>query len=219
MNRRNSEQFQLRMPDGMRERIRTAAESNDRSMNAEIVATLEEKYPAPSPLYVRDVTGLYMGVLHWSEDQGDWTSLDWDVWTRFRSKDWDVWIQDSALDPAIPAYPGFPEGKNYFVVLVSDTEDDVKNLIPHYYELDSHGNVVGTVFDVLTEEEREAFKRMMVASTSTPAEDRYYSELCGKMNPHLRPPAYTIPSLRDKIKRSCRAPNLDKLLKEREYLS
>ncbi|WP_232897159.1 Arc family DNA-binding protein [Pontibaca salina] len=38
----------LRLPDGMRDRIKDAAANNNRSMNAEIVATLEEKYPAPS---------------------------------------------------------------------------------------------------------------------------------------------------------------------------
>ena len=43
---RESDKFMLRLPDGMRERIKLAAESNNRSMNAEIVATLEEKYPA-----------------------------------------------------------------------------------------------------------------------------------------------------------------------------
>lgn len=37
----------VRLPDGMRDRIKAAAEANNRSMNAEIVATLEEKYPAP----------------------------------------------------------------------------------------------------------------------------------------------------------------------------
>lgn len=38
----------LRLPDGMRDRIKAAAEENNRSMNAEIVATLDEKYPAPA---------------------------------------------------------------------------------------------------------------------------------------------------------------------------
>ncbi|MEF9605904.1 Arc family DNA-binding protein [Paracoccus sp. PXZ] len=47
-NRKLTEQFMLRLPDGMRDRIKHAAEANNRSMNAEIVATLEEKYPAPS---------------------------------------------------------------------------------------------------------------------------------------------------------------------------
>lgn len=42
---RESDKFMLRLPDGMRDRIKGAAEVNNRSMNAEIVATLEEKYP------------------------------------------------------------------------------------------------------------------------------------------------------------------------------
>ncbi|MES2844861.1 MAG: Arc family DNA-binding protein [Pseudomonadota bacterium] len=44
---RGSDQFALRLPDGMRERIKRAADVNGRSMNAEIVATLEVKYPSP----------------------------------------------------------------------------------------------------------------------------------------------------------------------------
>lgn len=40
-------QIVIRPPAGMRERIKAAAEANNRSMNAEIVATLEEKYPGP----------------------------------------------------------------------------------------------------------------------------------------------------------------------------
>ena len=43
----NQDKYVLRLPDGMRDRIKAAAEANNRSMNAEIVATLEEKYPAP----------------------------------------------------------------------------------------------------------------------------------------------------------------------------
>ncbi len=42
---RKMEQFVVRLPDGMRKRIKAAADANSRSMNAEIVATLEEKYP------------------------------------------------------------------------------------------------------------------------------------------------------------------------------
>lgn len=42
---RESDKFMLRMPDGMRDRVRIAAEANGRSMNAEIVAALEDKFP------------------------------------------------------------------------------------------------------------------------------------------------------------------------------
>jgi hypothetical protein len=35
------------MPPDLKERVKVAAKANNRSMNAEIVATLEEKYPGP----------------------------------------------------------------------------------------------------------------------------------------------------------------------------
>lgn len=38
---RGSSQFMLRMPDGLRERIKTNAEINRRSMNSEIILHLE----------------------------------------------------------------------------------------------------------------------------------------------------------------------------------
>lgn len=44
---RESDRFMLRLPDGMRDRIKHAAEFNNRSMNAEIVATLEKAFPPP----------------------------------------------------------------------------------------------------------------------------------------------------------------------------
>ena len=50
---RGSDQFPLRLPDGLRDRIKASAEAHGRSMNAEIVRVLEEKYPEPWPLHVR----------------------------------------------------------------------------------------------------------------------------------------------------------------------
>lgn len=44
---RDLDKIIVRVPDGMRARIKTAADANNRSMNAEIVAALEEKFPAP----------------------------------------------------------------------------------------------------------------------------------------------------------------------------
>lgn len=42
---RSQEQFIVRFPDGMRERIKAAAEAHGRSMNAEIIHTLLQTYP------------------------------------------------------------------------------------------------------------------------------------------------------------------------------
>lgn len=39
------DKFLLRMPDGLRERIKLAADANNRSMNAEIVSALEATFP------------------------------------------------------------------------------------------------------------------------------------------------------------------------------
>lgn len=41
---RESDKFIVRLPDGMRDRIKTAAEANNRSMNAEIVARLDASF-------------------------------------------------------------------------------------------------------------------------------------------------------------------------------
>ncbi|PBB86629.1 Arc family DNA-binding protein [Mesorhizobium sp. WSM3876] len=41
------DQFMLRLPDGMRQRLKEAAESNQRSMNAEIIARLQESFSGP----------------------------------------------------------------------------------------------------------------------------------------------------------------------------
>jgi plasmid stability protein len=38
---RSSDQFVIRMPDGMRDRIKTRSEANRRSMNAEVIVLLE----------------------------------------------------------------------------------------------------------------------------------------------------------------------------------
>lgn len=46
-----AERFQVRMPDGLRDRLRDAAEANNRSMNSEIVARLEES-----------LSGYFMGL-------------------------------------------------------------------------------------------------------------------------------------------------------------
>lgn len=45
---RKQDQFIVRLPDGMREKIKVAAEANKRSMNAEIVARLEATFRVKS---------------------------------------------------------------------------------------------------------------------------------------------------------------------------
>lgn len=40
----SEDKYVVRFPDGMRDRIRSAAEANNRSMNAEIIARLEKSF-------------------------------------------------------------------------------------------------------------------------------------------------------------------------------
>lgn len=60
---RESDKFIVRLPDGMRDRIKAAAEANSRSMNAEIVATLEEKYPAQKLDKLRQAHQIVVGIM------------------------------------------------------------------------------------------------------------------------------------------------------------
>lgn len=45
-----ADKFVVRFPDGMREKIRAAAEANNRSMNAEIIARLQDSFAAEDGL-------------------------------------------------------------------------------------------------------------------------------------------------------------------------
>lgn len=53
-----ADKFMLRMPDGLRDRIAYAAKANNRSMNSEIVTTLEEKYPDNHARRIREVQAI-----------------------------------------------------------------------------------------------------------------------------------------------------------------
>jgi hypothetical protein len=52
VKRSNPDQYQLRFPPGLRDRIKAAAELNGRSMNAEIIRVLEREFPEPFALGV-----------------------------------------------------------------------------------------------------------------------------------------------------------------------
>ncbi|MGO7370583.1 Arc family DNA-binding protein [Rhizobium leguminosarum] len=51
---RGSDQFPLRLPEGMRERVKAAADASGRSMNAEVIDRLERSFEARST----DLSGL-----------------------------------------------------------------------------------------------------------------------------------------------------------------
>lgn len=58
---RDSEKYILRMPEGMRDRIKAAAEANNRTMNAEFIARLEASFePASAPAEATHLLGRVM---------------------------------------------------------------------------------------------------------------------------------------------------------------
>lgn len=70
---RSQDQFIVRLPDGLRDRIKMAAEENGRSMNAEVVATLLREYPETPPL---DAVRRYLDrFVRWADN----TEMDYDL--------------------------------------------------------------------------------------------------------------------------------------------
>lgn len=58
---RDQDKFMLRLPDGMRDRIKAGAETNECSMNAEIVSRLDQSFSAQQEKAVRIVAA---AILH-----------------------------------------------------------------------------------------------------------------------------------------------------------
>ncbi|MGA0564149.1 Arc family DNA-binding protein [Ancylobacter sp. VNQ12] len=57
-----ADRFQVRLPDGLRARIKAHAEQQGRSMNTEIVRVLEEAFPAP----LDELGSIHLDALVWA---------------------------------------------------------------------------------------------------------------------------------------------------------
>lgn len=74
---REQAQVNIRMPDDLRDRIKAAADANNRSMNAEIVASLDEAYPAgPSEFDLALAATMKDGVSRRAKFQGGLVVLE-----------------------------------------------------------------------------------------------------------------------------------------------
>lgn len=60
---RTAEQFVVRFPDGMRDQIAEAAKNNNRSMNAEIVARLQQSFDTRDTDLAQDTVGAMLKSL------------------------------------------------------------------------------------------------------------------------------------------------------------
>lgn len=99
---RESDKFMLRLPDGMRDRIKAAAEVNGRSMNAEIVATLHEKYP-PKGIDVDLLSEFLESLIGISAPDGN--SEYFKVINEALAKSGKPWTVKSGWDGAVSFYP------------------------------------------------------------------------------------------------------------------
>lgn len=179
---RNLDKVIVRLPDGMRDRIKAAAEANNRSMNAEIVATLELAYPTPLPRH-RDLKSFYF---QW--DSEAWYSVDEDSWARFR----------------VGEMPKHVVGRmraknNYFAVAVIDEEYGLVNVISQNYHL-KDGGYIGAADDYLTDKDKRDYDRLMRALSMTNEDERRIKELRDKMAPAFALPSEAVSKLREILK-------------------
>ena len=96
---RKMDQFVVRLPDGMRDRIKDAAEANGRSMNSEIVAALEEKFPEPaSSIPFNEIYDL-MSYVEAGKDEAEMAARSAEVNERLKARGTSISIQIS-VDPS-----------------------------------------------------------------------------------------------------------------------
>lgn len=120
-------QIALRISPSLRERIKAAAEANNRSVNKELVATLEERYPGPS-----------------SPDEQKWFALQDEIEAR-QSKSHELWEMAQARK-GTPEYHGITDELLQVyreIEALRDQQDhlwsiDLVEVIEKHYEAKGH---------------------------------------------------------------------------------
>ncbi|MBA8820677.1 hypothetical protein FHW00_003012 [Ochrobactrum sp. P6BSIII] len=196
------DKYVLRLPDGMRDRIKLAAEKNNRSMNAEIIATLEEAYPSSLPApYFFPGSDTGMLVLHWNSRS--WIAVDWDSWQHLRLGE----VNASLL-------PDMSDQNNYFVIVVLDKNGKLWNLIASNLRID--GNRFDDAgFYLLTKDERSEYSRLMSSPTATAIDEKRLHDLREKMIKAYHLPSDAILKLREVLMGVAPARVVDKLIEDR----
>lgn len=236
------ERFIVRMPDGMREMIREAADANGRSMNAEIVVRLGQSFAnwppinIPLDLYDRAVTSpvevrekveklINDAALRIVQEaypvphQLGWPLHDFRMhvlqWhsDAWHPVDWDTWVRFRADEDAPLIMRRMTDKQNYFVVLVFDEDRFLCNIISQNYIL-KNGSYVSAAFDRLTEDERNEYSRYMIAETDTEQDRARIRELRRKMDPAFKLPPISIQKLREKLAGLTTDEALETLLKQ-----
>lgn len=89
----------VRMPEELRDRVRATAEMEGRSMNSEIVAALEEKFPEPaSSIPFNEIYDL-MSYVEAGKDEAEMAARSAEVNERLKARGTSISIQIS-IDPS-----------------------------------------------------------------------------------------------------------------------
>jgi hypothetical protein len=117
------DQYMVRFPEGLRDRIKDAANANGRSMNSEIVATLEEKYP-PETVDLDVVSRFLESLVGVSAPDGNKAYLDQinEIFAR-TGRPWNV---EAGWDGAVTFYPFAKERKK--ADLTDETEKRIDEI-------------------------------------------------------------------------------------------
>ncbi|MBB6011910.1 hypothetical protein HNR59_001255 [Aquamicrobium lusatiense] len=169
------------VPPDLLDRIRRAANGSYRTIDAEVIATLEEAYPNTSA-FLRDLKFFYF---QWGS--GTWHTVDEDSWARFKSGEVPKHIADR-----------MSERDNYFAVAVIDAECGLVNVIPHNYHI-SDGGAVWAAYELLTDEEKENYARLMTSANMKEEDEKRIKELRDKMAPAISLPPDAISHLRQML--------------------
>jgi hypothetical protein len=124
-----------------------------------------------------------MRALHWLPDENRWVEVDWDDFLAFRE----------FVVPFRPLH-GVAGGVHYFVVCVCD-HAWTYNIIPHKYLVEPNGKIARDNFYGWNREEREDFKRLMVAREFKPGEEARLREIQEKGGNAMYPPRESLYSL------------------------
>ncbi|MER8511701.1 Arc family DNA-binding protein [Mesorhizobium sp. M1060] len=169
----------ISLPDDLLDRITQAARRSHRTVDAEVVAALEELYPPPRPSAFSDLV-----LHHFQWHSGVWRPIDPETWSRFRS------------DESVPEITDrMTEDNNYFVVAVFDESGMLLNLITHNYTYQD-GKLRSPAWDLLSADETEEYHRFMTALSATEEDEARLLELRNKMEPAFVLPSNSVQALR-----------------------
>jgi plasmid stability protein len=182
------------LPRELSDRIHQAAAISRRQFADEVIFALEEAYPPPVSLPgALSSLGTQYLVLH--RQLNSWVTVDWDDWVHFRSG------RDNQSRTI-----GTRSAHEYYVVAVFDENGDLVNAIRHNYRVAENGTYHWAALDLLSEDERADYQRLMTIPAFAEGDEERLAQLQEKMAPALELPQEAVSSLRAALAEIARTP-------------